>query len=1629
MKTMELVNGVKVVSKSGKEFNVVSVSDTEVTIVSIDTNKEKTIKISTLKKNYIVAKEEAASEGNDVAACIETRKDDDKMVDRDDKAREKENIAEIVKEQLTMLANGKINCTNENGVHVGRYITIGMVNAMRIYTKEWTNEHTEEIEELINKAIEVTYRKSYKNCADIEKFFKDANVITTISVLVSGAQTSTGSMVDENNKAERKAKKFSLSYETRLESMLESGIERSGCKVYNGTLADSGYSYTGLVSTDVISVGIDNKKDLNDKRIVESFCDVIDEGSNLCPKNPKKDKYIYLVLRKSGLSKAFDNLKDVELNSTSDDEIFRYVYCLDTPSSQKKGSVKAFKMESYKNKDGKIVSIEKRDIRIKVVDKSLDGGLSKAFLDKDGNWVFYETKESLYKKYKTRLGLGATSSLDLGVMDNYAVFEDVSCHAGYNMNDPLHQCNIEEKYTKKIDEIKNNNALSNAAKKLAFEEIEEAFVKEASDMGYIFCRGTKDGSVLTSAQWAKEQLKKRGLNVDLNSVLSICLQVRGGGNKAATKMVDKNYMVLVFNRLYTQDKSNLLYIVLDGKRIDAKDVTKKDIEELLKKINGIFDANAMKILDHDATFKLVAMKKAHITDSGFNMVMALVSLLANNKETIDLIERRAKEQIKELVKQLGVKFILSDDGSIDDIVIDYSSIQGVNSIAQDVDWIRNCIPQIMDAINPGEIKTKIKGVMKQIAKIIEHFRIDMDCKYCVVQSDPGVLFGIQLIKLDEVYDPSCNVNEVALVRHPISTMSAVAVKSTVSRLTLLKRLARTNLHKDEKEAIRHYLMAIEGFIIMPASEYEQEKFDGYDFDIDAFQEFRDQELVNILKKIPEIGTHINRKEDQKLGISTSFSKREEKVRAWQDAVNNGLDVRLEDIVEETKEEIYINNKIEKPDDELGETLRFSSKFKAAKISHDKELFDKDSEGRYACSFHNALLLFKEYLLNPVAAIGLIATGNYNNAGAKSFFDDNNVLDSDKEFFSKYLNAYFGGGNDEYVSPIDENSVVDEYGRTNITLCKNTALDILFRYSNSKPTVSNTARFIRDCLSSNRYVGESSIDSAKKMYKVLDYFNFCNIFKSLGSDKNSHVRELINSDENEGVFNKLSSELDPEGKFGAANFFETKFLGVMFNEIMPDKDTYDKNSALCYVKRGAIDDTTCMPIKETIEDNKELAIKDNLFKLKLRLTRYANQIMFLATKRLEAYVTSDEATKIRYELIDKDLHGNKDLEKIIANINSSSITLNSSIHNASDNENEIDDVSEREYVKNNFKSTLYNTAMVSFNGGELKYTKEEIGAVVLNYLINNCVDEKKNICKNSSNTVISVFLEEIVAYINSITMTPESTLDATIQYGEKIQRISINGKNKNFADYVGAKVNVISGKGFIETEDDEIEMVEVSCKNKKACVNGTIEKIDGAFYVAADRETSFKKNNETGIYVAVENKASYNGKVINLKARTVFETYANDENAVDSLSELNPDFLMDYEDVTFNPVFKMGDRTFYNAICVGNNVFCELKTNDELASVLENIDLSSEDLLFFFNGSNAIFHIKNDKLTDKIEEANNIDASINLDKFSENVAPVLSDENDAFDMFANKNNVISSNTQEEEPEMGFTGFSTGVAAIQ
>lgn len=1620
-KTMELVNGAKVVSKAGKAFNVVSVSDTEVTIVSIDTNKEKTIKISTLKKNYIVEKEkeEAASEGNDVAAAIDTNR-------KDDKAREKEKITEIVKKQLTMLANGKFNCA-ENGVHVGRYITVGMVNAIEKRKDELNEKEIVEFEELITKAIEASYRKSYKNRVELEKFFKEAPIVASIAVKATGGMTSNGCFKSETNNIQRKAKKFSLSYETQIEVKLESSIQRCGGDIHYGTLADDTFSYTGLICTNIISAGIEDKKDLNNPTIVNAFCDIIDEGSVEYPKNPEKDKFLYIVLRKSGLAKVYDNLKDVKNNSCEDDQIFRYVYVFDTPSSQKKGSADLFKVETYKKQQDKIVSIEKKDIRKEVVDKSLDGGLSGAFLDENGNWVCYGTKEQLYKKHKSRLGLGATSSFDLGTMDNCAVFEDTSMHAGYNMNNPLVPSNIEEKYTKQFEAVRNNNVLSNAAKKLAFEEIEEAFVKEASDMGYIFCRGTKDGSVLTSAQWAQEKLKKRGLNVDLNSILSICLQVRGGGLKAATKMVDRSFLVLIFNRLYTQDKSNLLYIVLDGKRIDAKDVTKKDIEELLKKINGIFDANAMKILDHDATFKLVAMKKGHITDSGFNMVMALVSLLANNKETIDLIERKAKEQIMDMVKQLGVKFVLADDGSIDDIVIDYSSIQGVNSIKQDVDWIRNCIPQIMDAINPGEIKTKISGVVKQIANLIEHFRIDMDCKYCVVQSDPGVLFGVQLIKLDEVYDPSSNVKEVALVRHPISTMSAVAVKKIVSRKTLLKRLAKCGLRKEEKEAIRHYLMAIEGFIVMPASAYEQEKFDGYDFDIDAFQEFRDQELVNILKKVPEIGTHIDREKDQKLGISISFSAREEKVRAWQEAVNKGLDVRLEDIVEETKEERYKDNGLERPDDEIGETLRFSSKFKAAKISHDKELFDKDSEGRYACSFHNALLLFKEYLLNPVAAIGLIATGHYNNAGAKSFFDDNNVLDSDKEFFSKYLNAYFGGGDNEYSSPIDENSVVDEYGRTNITLCKNTALDILFRYSNSKPTVSNTARFIRDCLSSNRYVGESSIDSAKKMYKVLDYFNFCNIFKSLGSDKNSHVRELIDNDENEAVFNELSSELDPEGNFGASNFFGVKFLGVMFNEILPDADTYDKNSVLCFVKRGKIDDTTAMPITNVMEDQKELAIKDNLFKLKLRLTRYANQIMFLAIKRLEAFVNSDEATKIRYELMDKDLHGNKDLEKIIANINSSSITLNTSFDNATDEEGEIEDKAAKEYIKNNFKAALYNTAMVSFNGGELKYTKEEIGAVVVNYLINNCIDRKKNICKTSSNTVISVFLEEIVAYINSVTMTNESTLDATIQYGEKIQRISINGKNKNFADYVGAKVNVIAGRGYVEAEDGKVEMVEVSCKNKKACISGYIEKINGSYYVTADRKTSFTKNNNTGIYVAVENKASYNTKVMKLETKTVFETYANDENAVDSLSELNPDFLMDYEDVTFNPVFKMGDRTFYNAICVEDNVFCELKINDELALVLENIDLSSEDLLFFFNGSNAVFHIKNDKLTDKIEEANNIDASINIDEFNENVVPVSSDNNDAFDMFANKNNVDS--VTPEESTMEFTGFSTGVAAIQ
>ena len=1441
--------------------------------------------------------------------------------------------------QFAMLAEGKFN-TEDNGVKVGRYPTMKMFNICYNHTAGFRTKEGKELLPIIQRAFELSYKKSYRNSLEVEKVFKEIPVINTLAIdatFIKGLKQSVD-VEDENGEifnVEEKDNNTKVHFFIRIENKQEGEVVRN-CKIEKRTIADRIQSQSGLFTSDIININV--KGDIFNY-VMDKFVELVDDVD--MEKVSLNKKGLFVILHKSGFCEAATSLMEAKDKVRIGDEIYQYVFGYDTPSSLKKAGVTAFKVNTFaveksdvNAETNKIVLIEHKDIRTEIIDAALDGSLKAEFQDENGNWIFLKSKEDLFKNYKTRIGLGSPASKRLPLkMKNYIVVDNIANKAGYNSEDYTTVC-------------------------------------DSNNPNFVNCKDTKDGTTFVAAEYLYENLKALNINIDLNTIKNICVQTRGGGTKDSAQTPVRTFIKVLAKKILSRG-TKVKYVVLDG--IKYEQPSEEIIKKAINNIDGLFDGNAMKLFKHDPDFDVVVMKKAHQSDSCLNMAVNIALLIANNKETITMLEEKGKEQILEAFKQFGIDIEFDKDGALKDISVNYDRIKGINSSAQDVEWLRNNAPEIMDAINPGYLMTKFDGITKSLSKKIEHLRFDVDCKYSVVQADPAPLFGVRLIDDNEVFDPTCAEPRVSFVRHPMSGVHAVSTWNCVNLMEIISRINKLKgITNEDREALKEYYATVSGFIVIPASHYYMEKHDGMDFDIDAGQEFRDPTVVDIFAQVCELGTVIDRDKDIKNNCSTSLCAEELAIQNWashRDSKSLFVPLKRPQTDEET-----IQKKNIVADSNTGKgRIKLANGFTKARVNDDKEYFDI-VEGKYVANYHNNLLLFKQYQLNPVAPIGLIATGFYNNALLYSFLVNPKVSQADKEYVCAFLHSKFGyDGDKKYVSPL--NKEVTDDNKIKYTLDKKSVVETLFRYAESDGSLESTTAFIFDALICNRYVAESSIDSAKKMYMVADYFNFCDIFRSLGSDKNVHVRQLFD-DENTNVFNDLTERFNADGSYGENNFFNVKFLGLMYNALADN--TFKKDSALQIVKSGKITDFAT-PLTQTEKMSVSIGIKDELFQLRSRLTEFANDLIYLVSKTMEAKVKSVDANKIRKTF--KSTSVDENALSIVSNTNSVGITMSSVTI-----VDEIDDMAAKTYKDKNLKSTLKNTALLGFNGGELQYSDVEIGKAVVNYLIQNYEKSDASKCRRSANMVLSVYMKEVIAFLKSV-----KNVDVDFIYGEKIQRMSINNKNVPFMNQLDNNATIINGRGEIDNSN-----IEISCKNKKATLNGEIKEISGSYYVVGSREDSFEQEESSGIFAAIKNTANYTSR----KAITAYEKNLENKLQAAKLSEMNPDFLNDYE-LKFSRRLKINNEILYNVISIVNEdgralPFCELNISNTVANILSKIDMNMSSLLFFCDGEYGVIQIRNEELETAISDAK-IAESISLDDETEN--DIAMDDENAFDPFA------------------------------
>ena len=803
----------------------------------------------------------------------------------------------------------------------------------------------------------------------------------------------------------------------------------------------------------------------------------------------------------------------------------------------------------------------------------------------------------------------------------------------------------------------------------------------------------------------------------------------------------------------------------------------------------------------------------------------------------------------------------------------------------------------------------------------------------VVQADIAPLFGVRLIDDGEVFCPEFeDVEYVSGARHPISGPYSVSTFKTLTKEELILRINKLKVSYEIKDLLIRRVSSIRNFVEIPACHYLMEKHDGMDFDIDAMQWFKEKEVVDILRQIPDIGTKIDRSKDVEKNISTNNSAAELAIKKWKE--KGGQLLRPENVKAKT----------------TASRMKVRIKNTKSTGNYGKSSVVKNSNGMYSVDFDSVTNLIFDYFNNPIDPVGFIATGFYNNALLYLVMKSKYVSEETKEGIATVIRTAFGcsGLTSEYVTPIERKviGVFNGKKRIQVILHKESCTEVMMRYAESKGSIDDTIKFLADACICNRYPAETSIDSAKNKYAIVDMFNLGRIIKALGSDKNMKTKlygyDTDDRDSDmetsnaifEGKINAFNDGLE-EGAYNSGNFFG---LGLLYNDF---GDAF------------RIEGLDTDAINNNIAKGSTPAVMDALGEVREELTDLANDLIVLCSKEMENYVRSEDARKIRNAFIEKYADSitveNKKFFKVDSIISSIMRTYLTVSENIRTNETkELDEVNARVYMKTTAIQACRNMATLAFKTSESNLSDEQIGCAVM-YLLASSFNEseKSGECKSVNTALLDIFGPELVAFL-----TAEGF---NTKVGEKILYMNNdNLRQVKIDNYVGEEVCAYKGHGVVEAEDEEINVV---FESKKATLEGTIEKCGHEYYALTDREF-VEDNLSAGIYVPVKTESFLLGNGVSL----------NDFIAI----SFRKNFVDGYGVKKYNSIVGITNEGI-------EVVIAELYINSTVATFIEKIELNQDNIRFFVSDKSICIHFNDEKLMNEIDFA----TEVNTDEISSN----------------------------------------------
>lgn len=1117
-----------------------------------------------------------------------------------------------------------------------------------------------------------------------------------------------------------------------------------------------------------------------------------------------KNKYtkvrIALKFHRNGLVTPF-NFGTDKLN---EGEYYReYQYMGVTPSGLRTGSLILGCVAKCEMKNGELI-LTKEDDRVNLLNRAGSNAFVLNFME-DGNFKESQSKKSLFKGM-TRI---------------------MQCAPGSEIIDKLHTYVI----------------LDNIAKGTKF-ETKNGQVVDAGDSKDGNTKGAVD-SLIDFINATEPDAKRRSkLIKDAKALVGTCDQTRVASSmKASTTWCTRKDLIILFEEIAFRN-NNMLTIVVNGQRFDTiykrekngafvkdekgnkiveKNAFQQVVEaglkdDLYKNLQLIGDYNAFKLPKFNPVVSLVRLKKAHTSESATNMVVLMAMLFADLEASMSYLKEKGAKEILKVFTKFGLELDM-EDGEIVYNNMNLKNAKSLNNDSQDSQYMFKTAPEAMMEAFPALTKSLVLNDIKAIQRKINELKLDFNSKYTVVQSDDAVLFGQQILAEDEVYCPEFeSVKNVSAVRHPISSIFAVTTFKVITLPEILERIYNLNCSNKTKSYLANFYRNVKGYAVLPAYKFLMEKHDGMDWDIDAMQFILEEEAVEILGKLPNIGSEIPDSENWQRESALICEKAIVEEKNYNRPEN--IDIRP----------------VEKEEKKVSKTLSSMRNNINTKVIYDY-------------SFNCCLSLVKDFFTSPIANVGEIATSFYNNmllyiVMANKSKDAYTV--GMQELIAARLSNKFNCKKERKYQPIvslekaikeSQSKGVFKYTSTKIKAC-----EVIWNFNESFGTVEEVRDFLLDCGFFNRYLAETSIDAAKNNYFISNMYKFQDVVKSLGSDKNMKIelkdynqpepdgdyqeKMYVSNEEMENTYQNLCKEMGLEeyleevlGNNAAIN--NTFRFPLLFASSVVYTDYQEFFNVAKYKKD--LDERLKLNLGVCNEDLL-VGVLDPLAEVKLYLLDIANKAIVLSSKILEIHACSEKAQKVRVHLSTPTAtNAYKKMNCVFDSVVNAYSTMTQSLKETDD----FDGIASANYRKNYLIKALRNFVRIALSDTK----KEEVGQAIAAKISSLPMNVKAN------PALFKLFNEELIVFLKSQAseLDYEDLNDLGRIAEPIINLITVEDKAlslRNLEEHLYKTVEINKGIGSINGED----VFFVETKDVKANIKGSImydEKL--GYYIEGERE--------------------------------------------------------------------------------------------------------------------------------------------------------------------------------------------------